>query len=766
MRSLPLPLWPLAAAVLAASAARAADPSADTTPTDARTLARVTVTAARPSSLPVEIPTTTEGISGTAVEQAINATDVSDALKYLPSLVVRKRHVGDYDHAVLATRASGTGNSARSLVYADGILLSNLLGNGAEFTPRWGLVTPDEIERVDVLYGPFSAAYAGNSAGTIVDIVTRMPAAFEAHLKLQAYTQDARRHGGDRYAGRQGSASVGSREGGFAWWLHVGRLDNEAQPLVIVRQLVAAGVPGSAGTPVTGAVHNRDHLGRPVLDLGRSAQTTTRQDNAKIKLAYDLGPTLRASVTLGLWRNGAERAADSALRDAAGAAVYSGLVHIDGLDYPLAGSLFAASHGRQEHRAHGLGIKSHTGGAWDWEFTASLYELATDELRASGTTLPGALAGGAGRIVDQRGTGWNTLALKGIWRPQHPGGAHTVEFGAQRDAFELRRLESASGDWIRGPAAAETAAFGGDTTLASLWAQDAWRFAPPWRAVLGGRLEHWQAERGYRRLAGQATAYADRRETSFSPKAALSYQAGDAWTLRASLGRALRYPTVSELFQGGIDGVTGSPTLNDPALRAEASTTVELSAERALDAGVLRMTLFHERTRDALISQPSAGAGSPNTVQNVDRVMTKGVELALQAGDVGLQGLDLSGSLTYADSETVRNDALPASVGKRQPRVPAWRASLLARYAIDARWSASFGARYSGTQYGQLDNTDTNGFAYQGFSRYFVTDLRLQVRLDRQWRASFGIDNLGDATVWAFHPYPQRTFHAELRFDL
>jgi iron complex outermembrane receptor protein len=41
-------------------------------------------------------------------------------------------------------------------VYADGILLSNLLGNGAFFTPRWALVTPEEIERVDVLYGPFS----------------------------------------------------------------------------------------------------------------------------------------------------------------------------------------------------------------------------------------------------------------------------------------------------------------------------------------------------------------------------------------------------------------------------------------------------------------------------------------------------------------------------------------------------------------------------------------------------------------------------------
>ena len=38
----------------------------------------------------------------------------------LPSLLVRKRYIGDYNHAILSSRASGTGNSARSAVYADG----------------------------------------------------------------------------------------------------------------------------------------------------------------------------------------------------------------------------------------------------------------------------------------------------------------------------------------------------------------------------------------------------------------------------------------------------------------------------------------------------------------------------------------------------------------------------------------------------------------------------------------------------------------------
>lgn len=105
-------------------------------------------------------------------------------------------------------------------------------------------------------------------------------------------------------------------------------------------------------------------------------------------------------------------------------------------------------------------------------------------------------------------------------------------------------------------------------------------------------------------------------------------------------------------------------------------------------------------------------------------------------------------------------------MGKAQPRVPRTRATLLATYRPDARWSYSIGARYSGRQYGSLDNSDPNGSAYMGFSKYFVADVRVRYRIDRQWSAAFGIDNLNNNKYWAFHPYPQRTFVAELKFDL
>jgi len=98
--------------------------------------------------------------------------------------------------------------------------------------------------------------------------------------------------------------------------------------------------------------------------------------------------------------------------------------------------------------------------------------------------------------------------------------------------------------------------------------------------------------------------------------------------------------------------------------------------------------------------------------------------------------------------------------------VPRWRASLLASYAITPDLDASFGARYSGRQYGTLNNSDPNGFAYMAFSKFFTTDVRVHWRIDRQWSLAAGIDNLNNYRYWAFHPYPQRSYNAELRFDL
>ena len=743
----------------------------------AKDLGITIVSRTQPSSLPTQIPTTMEGVNQGQIQRGINATDSEDALKYLPSLLVRKRYIGDHNHAILSTRASGTGNSARSMVFADGILLSNYLGNGVgglSFPPRWGLVTPEEIERVDVMYGPFSAAYAGNSVGAVVDYVTRMPTKFESHVQVGLVEQPFELYNTrSTYRAWQTSASVGNKGGGWSWWLNFNHTDSDGQPLTFPTRLLSAGKAGSttASTSVTGAVLDKNNANSPWYILGTGTQYHSVQDHLKVKLAYEINPTVRATYTLGVWQAQTDGRSESDLRDASGKAIYSGNININGLAYDTSNKLavssadFPFTQQNSTHYMHGLSVKSRTKGVWDWEVQASLYDYSQDTLRQS--TLSEAKG---------NGTGWQTLAAKGIWRPDGLKGAHIVDFGVQRDAYQLRydtrNLSSAAGtSWQTSPATSLASQVQGNTSLLGLWGQDAWALAPGLKTVLGLRAEQWQAHGGLTAFtASSRIAHPDRSETHLSPKAALSWQWRDDVVLKTSVGRAVRFPTVSELY--GATSTTNSQFINDPSLKPERSWTGEVSAEKDIDNGVLRATFFAENTRDSLYSQTvfdSSANKNISRVQNVGRINTRGLEVAYNGYHVGFKQLDLSSSLTYTDSSITANDGFVVTpgdtLGKRQPNIPRWRASALGTWRFNPQWSGALGARYSGPQYRTLNNADVNGDTYQGVSDYFTVDVRAVWKIDQHFTAAFGIDNLNNDKHWNFHPYPQRSYHASLRAD-
>ena len=741
----------------------------------------VTVTGTKPSSLPAYIPTSLESLTAEQIAQQINATDGEDVLKYFPSLLVRKRYIGDYNHAILSSRASGTGNSARSAVYMDGILLSNYLGNGVgglSFPPRWGLVIPEEIERVDVLYGPFSAAYSGNSVGAVVDYVTRMPKAFEAHARVSYSHQPFDLYNTHQtYGAKQAGVSLGDRSGAFSWWLTLQHTDSTGQPLTFATRLASSGTTSTAGTPVMGAVAGANNAGAPWWIIGTGTQYATVQDHARIKLAYEISPVLRATWTLGSWRNESQGRAQSYLSNAAAAPVSSGVINIDGRSYAaLTGADFALTNESLQHRIQAFSLKRSARDTFDWELAASRYDYQKDDKRQNGAsnTLPNAASGGVGTLADGSGTGWTTLAARGIWRPEGPSGAHQVDVGLQQDRYELRYATfNIAGNWLSDAPGALASFVGGRTSLSSAYMQDVWAWAPQFKSVVGLRLERWEARDGVTNFSATSSLqHAARSESYLSPKAALSYAPSGTLVFKGSVGRAVRMPTVAELY--GATSTTNSQYINDPLLKPEKSWTGELSAEADMAGGLARLTFFGETTRDALYSQsivdPAAANRTISRVQNVGLIETRGLEWAISGRDVGIRGLDGQASLTYADSVIKENAGFVAvagdTLGKRQPNIPKWRASAVATWRWATDWAGTLGIRYSGPQFRTLNNSDVNGATYMGVSSFVIADMRVRHQINRQWSAAAGIDNLNNRTYWNFHPYPQRSYTAELKVDL
>lgn len=728
-------------------------------------LGEIAIKADKPA-VPNNLPATTEGVTAKQIGESINAVTSAETLKYLPSILVRERYIGDRN-GIVATRTTNTAGSAQSIVYADDLLLSNYLGNSYGFPPRWGMVSPEEIERVDVIYGPFSALYPGNSMGGVVQMTTRMPEKFEAHVKLDALQQSYKQYGTDHnYDGAHGSASVGNKLGDWSLWASLDRLDTHGHPM----SYGSAGTyTAGAVTAVTGTYNDTDPSGNARIITGAYSIAHDVQDNGKIKLAYDFSPTVRATYTLGAWQINSDTGVESYLKDAAGNPFYNGNVSIGGVNYKTTG--LSPGHSESEHWMNGLSVKSNTRGVWDWEVAASIYDYNKDISRSASNTGTdsglGAVRPG-GQVTFADGSGWQNLDLRGEWRPDGDlKSKHQMSFGYHVDRYELDSATySVATDWLTGAAGTLSSNSYGKTQTQALYLQDAVRLAPEWKLVAGGRLEQWKAFNGSNYASATNLIYSDRTETDFSPKASLSFQASADWALRGSLGKAYRYPTVGEMFQTFTG--PGSVKMNDPNLKPEHVVSGEFTAERALENGLLRISLFQEDKWDALISQQditSVPGTTISSVQNVGKIRTYGIETALQLGDLWIRGFDLSGSVTYTNAEILQDDQHPSYVGMNPPRMPDWRATLLGVYHASDRLSYSAAARYSGRQYNTLDNSDINPGTFGGTSNYFMVDAKVVYKFAKQWSAALGVDNIGSYKAYVYHPYPQRTVFANLKWD-
>jgi iron complex outermembrane receptor protein len=742
-------------------------------------LDEIAIKADKPA-VPANLPATTEGITASQIAETVNSVTTAGVLQYLPSTHVRERFVGDRN-GVLVLRVNSSIASAQTVVYADNLLLSNLLNNSFSTAPRWGIVSPNEIDRVDVIYGPFSALYPGNSEGGVVLISTHMPSKFEAQANLDGFTQNFKLYRTDQaYNGWHGSASVGDKIGDWSFSVAGDHLDNHGQPQTFGAATKATPAGAPAFTTVSGAYRDIDTAGAPRLITSSIGADHNVQDTGKIKLAYDFSPSVRATYTLGIFQNTTDTSVQPYLTDTAGNPVYnttaSGAtryVKFSGNPayYTLSGT--SPGYSESEHFLHGLSLKSSTNGVWDWEAVASLYDESTETSRTA--TNNGSLYDSGTGAVNPKGTltvgdgtGWWNLDLRGVWRSDgHLSSRHEVSFGAHTDRYQLKSVTYNVPDWLNGNSGPLSGSSYGKTQTEAVYVQDAWKYLPDWTLVSGLRAESWKAFNGSN---FGVTPYRDRTSIDFSPKLALSWQASADWLLRGSLGKAVRYPTVGEMFQVFTDS-TGT-RVNDPNLKPERVVSGELTVERALENGLLRVSLFQEDKHDALISQTDTTVTPTVTsIQNVDTVRTLGIETSFQLVDFGLQGFDLNGSLTYVDSTILKDSRNPGLEDTDQPRIPHKRATLVGTYRASERLSFTLAARYSGHQHNSLYNTvqqrysDVNPDVYGAVSSYTVVDAKMLYKVDRQWTATLGVNNIGSYKYFVNpNPYPQQTVYAGLAY--
>jgi iron complex outermembrane receptor protein len=717
------------------------------------------------------LPQESFSITARQIDETINLKDPEDAVKYMPSLFVRKRNDGD-NQAVLATRSWGLNSSARTLIYYDDLLISALIGNNnSGAAPKWNLISPEAIGRIDFLNGPFSAAYPGNSIGGVLLITSKMPdkpfAVAKETVSIMPWNQYGTK---DTYVTSQISAAAGDRKGPLSWLVSANYLDSYQQPLTYTTFGTVLGV-GPANT--TGTFGAQSRTGGVANVIGTGTLAHSQQASGNLRLAYDISPLVQATYSLGIWNNHQTSDPQTYLRSTlTGAPTFGGQSGFASNKYTW----------DQKHLSNAVSLKSDTKGVFDFDLSASSYNYLQDIMLNPFTVTPtGASYSLNGKITRNDGTNWQNADAKGIWRPFGFDGPQEISFGVHGDRYRLENPVFASTVWYVATSTGTGQLYSegiGETRTGALWVQDAWKIVPNLKLTLGGRLETWDALDGFNantttNAAGGITTTAVKNQpglnsTNFSPKVSLSYDPNKEWNITANFGEAYRYPTVTELYQNIT--VAGVATFANPNLAPEQDFTGELNIERHWNDGRVRLTLFKERVNNAIISQTinvtnSSGGQTPTTtIGNVDAIRMQGVELSADKDNVWITGLRLFGSVTYVDSRILSDPTFVSTiggttaVGKWVPNVPQLRSTFGVTYRPNDSWAYTVAARYTGKQYATLDNTDIIPHVYQAFDPFFVFDMKVHYNATKNFSFDFGIDNLFNEQYFLFHPFPGRTF--------
>ncbi|MDR3417774.1 MAG: TonB-dependent receptor [Nevskia sp.] len=224
---------------LAPAIAFAADPGVPSS-NNSVALAPVVVTATRTDVPEADTLAPTIVIDRAQIERA-QATDVAQILQQYAGLDVA-RSGGPGQPASLFIRG---GNSNYTLVLIDGVRVNNDSDGAAALAN----ISPEMIERIEVLEGPRSTLYGTDAIGGVVNIITRGPG--PAQLDLSST--------GGSFDTVQGGAALrdAGKVDGHAWGVAFG-----------AQQQYVGGFPTYAGAGDDGNFRNRTLNGKASIQLG------------------------------------------------------------------------------------------------------------------------------------------------------------------------------------------------------------------------------------------------------------------------------------------------------------------------------------------------------------------------------------------------------------------------------------------------------------------------------------------------------------------
>ncbi|MCX8118457.1 MAG: TonB-dependent receptor [Desulfobacterota bacterium] len=631
----------------------------------------------------------------------------------------------------------GIPGEARTMVMMDGVPLNDAyVGNVV-----YGGLMPEDIERIEVVRGPFSSLYGGYAMGGVVHLISKMPekreftfkAGYGSHLKGDEAMDDY----------WKGYLSYGDRFKGFSFFVSYGYQATDGYP---TDYNVQSSRPPAG---ITGWIPTTDTQGAIRYLIGHRGDNTWWDDSLRVRAGYDFSKVTK--LRLSFLRQRYEYDYDDPvtyLRNAAGAEVWSyGTVRE---------RTFIGGGGGRVLNHYNVGFETEVS-PLKIKFSLGLQDVEKNWYVTPGTTAATTRFGGPGTRNETLSQNYhgdlqvtvplfkrNLLTFGGSFRY---GWANTEEHDLinWKDEDSKTRLVYQSK--------------GKDRTYA-FFLQDEIMILENLTAYLGVRFDRWETFDGYVNQAGTAgypKRYGARDARSWSPKAALVYKPFERTTLRVSGGKAFRSPTTYDLYRTWVSAA-GTTFAANPDLKPETTLSWDVGIDQGLWKGARVRAAYFENYLKDLIYRKTV-TPTYREFHNAGKAEVKGVELeGEQRFDFGLK---LFANFTYNDTEMKRNEANPASEGKKLTNVPERMFNVGADFEKGPFYASLIG-RYVSKRFTDDQNRDRVNRVYGSHDPFFVVDARLSYKVLKFATLSLSIDNLFDKDYFWSYKAPGRSWFGEV----
>ncbi len=692
---------------------------------------------------------------------------VDDMLRYVPGLY-RRRTKGFMD-TLSGVQMRGFKGRERTLCLFDEIPIHS----GYTGVSYLDMLVPYEIERIEVVKGPFSALYGGHAMGGVVKVV---PESIPSEPSLKAEVA-------------YGDMSTSIFYLGYSRWLVGRRLAVRVGYKVKTSEgyetdyLVKSARDGTSGTPVSGWRRTLDRTGtKTYYILGYKGGFNDWHDDAfSVRVLWT--PSERTRVTLDAvlsrYKYDYSNDKNTFLRDASGDLIYSGdssasnkVTFNDGgvdKEITLREGDFLKGPGGKWQGLYLAGFRHRVAGWGDIKVWCGLVDTVKDYWFSPSSSTSKMDGTGEGQFNTTPSTAVETGA-QFAWKFD----THRVIFGAAWDHSRAHSITTTLANWLySGSDTGVVREMQGKANLYGVYTQGEF-LLKEWLAVVPAvRYDWWRTYEGegYDQAAG-FTEYPTRDADCVSPKLGFLWKIPESFgsasralsglRLYGSYGRAFRAPSVYELYRTWSSW--GKTYQGNPDLKAEKALGGEIGLRQRTKSllpwlGETFVSLAYFRfSIEGLVYYETVNA---TTLQrtNAGRARNEGYELELDQRVCGMFRVWFNFTDTY--SRITDNPAKPATEGKRVTYVPRY----MYNFGVEWRWrrfTASLAGRFFGKMYTRDDNSDRAQGVPQTHEPFFSLDLRLGWKYNENTSLSLSVENLLDERFFEYSLTPPRTISMQM----